>query len=82
MWNTVNDEVPPPEDESESEEEQDEQETEEEKRGAVALGPGIAVPPSGARVREQPVEPLAPPTSSSLEPPRSMRITAMFYRLR
>ena len=76
VWDTVNDQVPLPEDESE--EEQNKQQTREE-RGAAALEPGITVPESRVRVGEQPAEPLALPTPSTLEPPRGMRITAAFH---
>ena len=81
VWDTVNDEVPPPE--NESKEEQDEQETEDKERGIVAPQPGITVPASEVRVGQQPVvEPLAPPTPPSLELPRGMQIAAEFHRPR
>ena len=77
VWDTVNDQVPPPEDECE--EEQDKQQTGEDKRGAAALESGITVPASGVRVGEQLAEPLALPTPPTLESPRGMRITAAFH---
>ena len=81
VWDTVKDQVSPPEDESK--EEQDEQETEDEERGVVAPEPGIAVPVSEVRVGQQPVEQLAPPTPLNLELPlRGMQITAAFHRPR
>ena len=78
VLDTVNDQVPPPEDECE--EGQDKQQTGEDKRGAAALEPGTTGPASGVRVGEQPAEPLALPTPPILEPPRGMQITAAFHR--